>query len=67
MLVFDPNLPLRMSWRDKIPDLRVPFTQSSLGFTAMSDEPGVLFMGARSKVSKVLPVQAGPSVYRMNI
>ncbi|KAJ5677752.1 uncharacterized protein N7477_003385 [Penicillium maclennaniae] len=38
-----------MSWRDKIPDLRVPYIQSYLGLTAMSDEPGVLFMGARSK------------------
>ncbi|KAJ5310164.1 54S ribosomal protein L51 [Penicillium atrosanguineum] len=49
MSVFDPNPPLRMSWRDKIPDLRVPYTKSFLGSTAMSDEPGVLFMGARSK------------------
>jgi hypothetical protein len=58
MSVLDPTPPLPTLWRDKLSYLRVPRSQTSLGFTAMSDEPGVLFMGARSKVSHVVPVQA---------
>lgn len=49
-----PTLPVHMPYR-----LIAHFLQSPISFTSdMSDEPGVQFMGARSKVSNVHPVQA---------